>query len=125
VKFLVDMGLGRATVVFLRESGHDAVHLRDRGLQRLGDDGIIALALAEERIILTHDLDFNRIVALSGGRAPGVITFRLTDMRSSEVNRYIVEVLSRFDARLQTGAMVSVTESSIRVRSLPITMHPG
>ena len=125
MKFLVDMGVARSTVAFLRESGHDAVHLRDRGLQRLGDDGRIALALAEERVILTHDLDFSRIVALSTGRAPSVVTFRSSDMRPCEVNRYTVEVLARFDAHLMAGTLVSVTGSGIRVRSLPIGTRPG
>ena len=35
MKFLADMGLARSTVAFLRSRGHDAVHLRDEGLQRL------------------------------------------------------------------------------------------
>jgi len=34
------MGLARSTVAFLRAQGHDAVHLRDQGLQRLEDDEI-------------------------------------------------------------------------------------
>lgn len=58
MKFLADMGLARSTVVFLRAQGYDAIHLQDEGLQRLGDDQIIEKALAEGRVILTHDLDF-------------------------------------------------------------------
>ena len=64
MRFLVDMGLARATVAFLRAGGHDAVHLRGLALQRLGDDEIVLMSVAEGRIVLTHDLDFGRIVAL-------------------------------------------------------------
>jgi predicted nuclease of predicted toxin-antitoxin system len=46
MKFLADMGLARNTVAFLRARGHDAIHLRDEGLQRLGDDKIVEKALA-------------------------------------------------------------------------------
>ena len=54
MKFLADMGLGRSTVAFLRAQGHDAVHLRDQGLQQLEDDEIVEKARAEGWVILTH-----------------------------------------------------------------------
>jgi predicted nuclease of predicted toxin-antitoxin system len=114
------MGLAHSTVVLLRTRGYDAVHLRDQGLQRLEDTEIVTKARAESRIILTHDLDFGRIVALSETRVPSVITFRLTDMRPTQVNQYLVAVLERFAERLEMGALVSVTDGGIRVRSLPI-----
>jgi predicted nuclease of predicted toxin-antitoxin system len=120
MRFLADMGLARSTVAFLRAQGHDAVHLRDQGLQRLGDREIVKKARAEGRVILTHDLDFGRIVAVSGDRVPSVITFRLGDMRPLQVNQYLATVLDRFAEQLEMGALVSVTDGGIRVRSLPI-----
>jgi predicted nuclease of predicted toxin-antitoxin system len=120
MKFLADMGLGRSTVAFLRAQGHDAVHLREQGLQQLEDDEIIDKARVEGRVVLTHDLDFGRIIAVGRARVPSVITFRLNDMRPAQVNRYLVEVLARFAKQLEAGALVSVSERGIRVRSLPI-----
>ncbi len=119
MKFLLDMGLGRTTALYLRTAGHDAVHLRDEGLQRLSDQGIVAKAIHEGRVILTHDLDFGRIVALSGNQYPSVITFRLDDMRSRQVNRFLQDVLDRFAGDLEDGALISVTEQSVRLRRLP------
>ena len=120
MKFLADMGLARSTVAFLRAQGHDAVHLRDQGLQRLEDEEIIEKARAEGRVILTHDLDFGRIIAVSRASVPSVVTFRLNDMRPAQVNRYLAEVLAHFAEQLKAGALVSVNERGIRVRSLPI-----
>ena len=120
MKFLADMGLARSTVAFLRAQGHGAAHLRDQGLQRLRDNEIVEKAVAEGRVILTHDLDFGRIVAVSGATVPSVITFRLQDMRPAQVNRYLAEVLARFTAELEAGALVSVNERAIRVRPLPV-----
>lgn len=120
MKFLADMGLARSTVVFLRAQGHDAVHLRDEGLQRLDDEEIVRKGLAEGRVILTHDLDFGRIVALSQASVPTVITFRLEDMRPVQVNRFLIEVLDRFTPELETGALISVNEGGVRVRPLPV-----
>jgi predicted nuclease of predicted toxin-antitoxin system len=121
MRFLADMGLAQSTIAFLRAQGHDAVHLRDEGLQQLPDVEIVLKARAEGRAILTHDLDFGRIVALGGTRVPSVITFRLSDMRPSQVNRRLLSILERFTEQLEMGALVSVTDSGTRVRSLPIS----
>jgi predicted nuclease of predicted toxin-antitoxin system len=120
MRFLADMGLAQSTVAFLRAEGHDAVHLRDQGLQQSEDIEIVQKARAEGRVILTHDLDFGRIVALGGTRVPSVITLRLSDMRPNQVNQYLIAVLERFTEQLEMGALVSVTDGGIRVRSLPI-----
>lgn len=120
MKFLLDMGLGQSTAAFLRSHGHDVVHLRDEGLQRLEDEKIIEKAHREDRVILTHDLDFGRIIALSRSQFPSVITFRLGNMQPAHVNHYLTEVLNQFTAELEAGALVSVNEQAIRVRLLPI-----
>jgi predicted nuclease of predicted toxin-antitoxin system len=44
MKFPLDMGLAQSTAAFLRAQGHDAIHLRDQGLQRLPDEEIIEKA---------------------------------------------------------------------------------
>jgi len=120
VRFLLDMGLGQSTARFLRQQGYEAVHLRDQGLQRVDDTVIIEKACAGDRIVLTHDLDFGRVVALSGQHIPSVITFRLSDMCAVNVNRHLAEVLLRFAEHLTAGALVSVTDRDIRVRRLPV-----
>jgi len=112
VRFLADMGLAQSTIAFLHAYGHDAVHLRDQELHRLGDDLIVQKALTERRIILTHDLDFSRIVAVSGTCLPSVITFRLADMRPIRVNAYLLEALDRFAEQLEAGALISINEQS-------------
>lgn len=76
--------------------------------------------MAEARIVHTHDLDFGRIVALSGERLPSVITFRLSNMRAQNINAYLADVLTRFTEELEIGALVSIQNDSIRVRRLPV-----
>ena len=121
MRFLLDMGLGRSTAIFLRTQGHDAVHLRDQGLQRMEDEEIVDKASNENRVIITHDLDFGRLIALSQNRMPSVITLRLANMQADNVNLYLTQVLAKFSNELETGALVSVHEQAIRVRQLPVT----
>jgi hypothetical protein len=65
VRFLADMGVPNSVVIELRRRGNDAIHLREEGLQRLPDDEIFQKTTAEDRILLTFDLDFSEIVALA------------------------------------------------------------
>lgn len=119
MRFLLDMGLAASTARYLRDGGHDAVHLLDQGLERLTDTAIVAKAVTEQRIILTHDLDFGRIVSLSKRHAPSVVTFRLSNMRAGEVNRRLEELIARFANDLEEGVLISVTDQNVRVRRLP------
>ena len=58
MRFLADMGISPNTVAFLRGLGYDALHLHEQGLDRLQDPLILEEARDEDRILLTHDLDF-------------------------------------------------------------------
>jgi predicted nuclease of predicted toxin-antitoxin system len=68
---------------WLNSQGHDAIHLRDEGLQRLPNDRVFEKAIAESRVVVTFDLDFGEIVAVSKGRKIGVVLFRLRNTRTS------------------------------------------
>jgi len=120
MKFLADMGVSLKTVSYLRLAGHDAVHLRDEGLQRLDDDLILQKAEQEQRVLLTMDLDFGYLMSLTGAMSPSVVLFRLGDESVEVVNDRLDEVIELCETDLIHGAVVSVNEESIRVRRLPI-----
>ncbi len=120
MKFLSDMGISQRTVDWLRSEGFEAIHLREQGLQRLPDPDILQKARAERRILLTVDLDFGYLLAVSGMNLPSVILFRLSDERAETINRRLREVLAHYSDSLDAGAMITVTDRSIRVRHLPI-----
>jgi predicted nuclease of predicted toxin-antitoxin system len=58
MRLLLDMGIATSAAVALRGLGHDAEHLEARHESRLADREIVSAALAERRIVVTHDLDF-------------------------------------------------------------------
>ncbi len=75
MRFLVDQNVPPSVAVALREAGHDAVHTRERGLERAEDHRLVELARAEERIVVNFDSDFSRILALSGTTHPLSFTY--------------------------------------------------
>ena len=121
MRFLADMGISPKTVTFLQSLGHDVVHLHDQGLDRLEDPAILAKAREEDRILLTHDLDFGELIAMSGARLPGIVVFRLRNMCPEMVSRYLQGIIDQHGESLEKGAIISVTEGQVRIRLLPST----
>lgn len=120
MRFLADMGISPSTVAFLTSLGHDATHVHAQGLDRMQDSAILEKARVENRVLLTHDLDFGELIAASGARLPGVVVFRLRSMHPEGVNSHLATVIDQHAEVLERGAIVSVTEGRSRVRLLPI-----
>jgi predicted nuclease of predicted toxin-antitoxin system len=120
MRFLADMGVSLQVVEWLRTNGHEAVHLRDEGLQRLPNGDIFQKAANEQRIVLTFDLDFGEILAGSEGRIVSVILFRLRNTRTEFVIQRLADVLNSSSEELSRGAVVIVEDGRHRVRNLPI-----
>ena len=120
MRFLADMGVSQRLVAWLCEHGHNAIHLRDQGLHRLPNGDIFTKAAQEQRVILTWDLDFAEILALSGPHTVSAVIFRLMNTRSTNVIRRLERVLAESAQDLEAGAIISVEESRHRVRLLPL-----
>lgn len=120
MKFLADMGISPRTAAKLRREGYDAVHLVEEELEKLEDREILTKARNEERIILTVDLDFGYLLAVSGAILPSVVLFRLGNESREVIEEYLDDVLLQFSAELMAGAIISVKDDGFRVRSLPI-----
>jgi predicted nuclease of predicted toxin-antitoxin system len=121
MRFLADMGISQSTVKWLRKKGYDATHLREEGLHELSDVEIIRKARKEDRTIITCDLDFGYIMAISGDIAPSLIIFRLDDETPHNINHKLALILDESCNALENGAIISVGETRYRVRLLPIS----
>lgn len=113
------MPLAARVAAELRADGHDAVHLSEQGLSRLGDEEIFAKAMSEGRIIVTADLDFGAIIARTGSQRVSVIVLRLVNLQADRVVTLLRRVLAAAAAELDRGAVVLVEESRFRIRHLP------
>lgn len=120
MRFLIDMNLSPRIAESLGALGHDAVHLREEGLQRLPDLEVFAKAAIEERVVITGDLGFGDLVASSAGKTVSVIQFRLSNMDASHVIGRLEAVLPRVEGAFENGAIVTVEDARERVRALPI-----
>src|SRR5438552_11847767 len=120
MRFPADAGVSPETVEFLKQLGHEAVHVRTLGLQRAADAELVERARADSSVVLTFDLDFGEILALGILDKPSVIIFRPADERADSVNQSLSTVLAERLAELPSGALILVEDTRYRVRKLPI-----
>jgi predicted nuclease of predicted toxin-antitoxin system len=120
LKFLVDMPVTPLTVTHLRATGHDAVHANEIGLARAADTQLLDVARREERVIITADLDYPRLLALHQASRPGIILFRGGAYSDAEMLGLLDRVLTQTPPLDLEGSIVAVDRRHIRRRALPI-----
>jgi predicted nuclease of predicted toxin-antitoxin system len=119
MRFLADAGISPKTVGFLKELGHEAVHVRTLGLARAMDAELVERARADSSVVITFDLDFGDILALGVLDKPSVIICRLADERAESVNQRLAKVLAERVSDLESGALILIEDTRYRVRRLP------
>ncbi len=85
------------------------------------DRTILNFALAQDRTVVTLDADFHTLLAVANESGPSVIRIRQEGLKGREVAALLLVIWSRIEAQIQRGAMVTVTEKTIRLRNLPLT----
>ena len=121
MRLLADAHISPRTVAALRVAGHDVVRVGSDVLAPdAADADIVAAAIADARVIVSHDVDFSAIVALSGLDRPSVVLLRLGSASVGLVTELLERALPLVTSDLQAGALVTVDEQQIRVRRLPV-----
>lgn len=117
MKLLCDHNVAVSTVEFLRGQGHEAERTVNLLGARATDPEIIAAARAGGWIIVTHDLDFGTLRALSDEPLPSVITLRLRSAALEIVHPALLRAIEATAEELMRGAHVVVEDTRMRVRS--------
>jgi predicted nuclease of predicted toxin-antitoxin system len=125
VRFLVDEALSSRVASLLRDAGHDAVHVGDRGLLGQPDEDVMRVAMAEDRVVVSTDTDFGELLALGSHLGPSVVLLRRAPHAAEQQANLVLTALVDTEGALLAGAVVVITPSRIRLRDLPVRPPQG
>jgi len=108
LRIVVDMNLSVEWGPLLTQAGWPTVHWSEVGDPRADDPTIMAWALAEGCMVLTHDA------------GPSVLQVRSRRVLPEHLGPVVLAALARYETELAAGALVVVEEHRSRVRILPL-----
>ena len=119
MRFLLDMPVSFLLLDVLQAHGHEGVHAHQIGKDRAADDELLEIARREGRVIVTADLDFPRLMALSLADGPGLILFRGGNYSDREMCDLLARVLRKVSSEVLERSICVVDRKRIRVTRLP------
>ncbi len=110
MKFIADINLTQTVIRNLRRDGHDVLDIKKQN-PTISDSELVKLALRQNRIILTHDKDFE---SLANPRyEAGIIAIRLKIQNAQYHWLKLSKVLSIYNEDDLSKSLTIITEKSV------------
>ncbi|NJL71472.1 MAG: DUF5615 family PIN-like protein [Candidatus Competibacteraceae bacterium] len=119
MRILVDMNLTPRWVEVLSAAGFEAVHWSSVGAAGASDHSIATYARHHDLCVLTHDLDFGTILAVTNWSKPSVIQLRSSDVSPTVIGAIVVDALMQARQQIEAGALLTIEPGKQRLRILP------
>lgn len=113
MRFLADESCDFAVVRALRAAKHDVVAISET-FSGAEDEAVIGLAVREERILITEDKDFGRLVYASLRESSGVILIRYPANARSAMSQDIIDLIKKKKGDL-IGSFVVASPGLLRI----------
>ncbi len=112
MRFLIDACAGHRLAEWLRSLDHNVVESRERGLDP-GDRVLLRWAVEEDRVLVTMDKDFGRLVFLEKASHCGLV--RLPDVPAAERIGLMQQLLLHHTREVSEKAIITVRGGRIRI----------
>ena len=117
MRFFLDQDVYRITFQFLKALKHDILTAGESGNARTPDIDLLRIAQEQDRILITRDRDFGRLVFVSRAGS-GVIYLRMSPSNQDAVHNELERVLNTYTETDLKNAFVVVESGRHRYRRL-------
>lgn len=118
MRFIANENVPGPVVQALRDRAHDVVWVKEWMPGTDDDRGVLAVAQAEQRVVLTSDTDFGELAFRSHLPAEcGIILIRLDWTNPGADNEVVINALTSRDD--WSGTFAVVERDRVRLRPLP------
>ena len=117
MKFKIDQNLPVECASTLLAAGHDAISVYQQQLGGAPDERVVAVCHAEDRILVTSDLDLSDITHYPPTASPGFVIFRTRRQSKStmiDMTRQLIEWLAQHEI---SGRLWILEHGRLRIRS--------
>jgi len=116
MKFKIDQNLPVECATLLVNAGYDAMTVYDQALSGAPDEKIVAVCKAEERILITADLDLTDIRCYPPEASPGFIVLRSSKQSKAILTELLIRTLPMLDRHPIAGRLWIVEHDRLRIR---------
>jgi predicted nuclease of predicted toxin-antitoxin system len=117
MQFLADENMDALVVRNLRAAGYDIEYIAELA-PGIDDQAVLARSVADQRILMTEDLDFCDMVFRDQAIAYGIILLRILPEQRALKSPRLLHLIQTLATTLP-AALTTLTMDSIRSRPLP------
>ena len=117
MRLLCDANIGSRLAKAFAAAGHDVVRSIHALSQGAADEDILALAVAEKRVLITCDSDFGELVFLKRQNPPPAVIY--VQFEPADVKDIVPRVLPLLVNEDIVGHMVVIGEKADRMTAFP------
>ena len=96
-------------------AGHDVALARNEGLAGSEDEALLRAVIAEDRALVTFDLDFSDIRRHDPANSPGIIVLRLRSQSLPRVRRAALALATLLSSEPLTGRLWILSDDRLRI----------
>jgi predicted nuclease of predicted toxin-antitoxin system len=95
MRLKLDENLDVGLAVWLASMGHDAKTVRDEQMSGASDEQVFAVAMAEDRCLVTLDLDFSDPIRFSPTNSAGTLVLRVPVPSMAMIRRLLEQAMAQ------------------------------
>ena len=119
MKIKLDENIPYRLATHLRQMGHDVDTVAEEKLTGQADEVIWKEVKANDRFLITQDLDFSDIHRFAPGTHPGILILRLREPGRENLYNRILSIFGQEDVETWRSCFVVITDRKLRVQRPP------